>query len=167
MVAAIKKKLLSDIFVPERLELAFKKWSAELRNDGKQAAGEIKKLKKELADIETRQARILDELESGDFPRELLKTRLNDLDAKRKGITLQIQDLQKDMGLADIKPKTAGLREYCSIVHASILEAEGINLREKLRKLGVKIIIGNDAEIEVSPVLITGDNLSYGAGNGT
>lgn len=167
LVKAIKSKLLKEVFIPENLSEAFNQWGQEINRDEQKAKNELKAVKAELDDIEMRQAKLLEELETGDFPRQILKTRMEALELKRKGLLTQLEDLQKDSGMIDIKPSRADLSEFCSLVYSSVREAEGYNLRETLKRLGVKIIMGNRVEIEISPVIMTRDNLLVGAGSGT
>ena len=117
--------------------------------------------------LELRQAKLLEELELGDFPRELLKARMETLQAKRKGLLAQIEDLKKDAALGDVKPGKKDLQEFCSLVASSLRQAEGHSFAIVLKRLGVKVKLGKRAEIEISPVLMTEDNLLDGAGSGT
>jgi site-specific DNA recombinase len=165
MVNAIRRKLLAEIFTPENLVEAFNVWAAEINQDGKKATSEIKALQIEIDSIELRQAKLLEELELGDFPRELLKARMETLQAKRKGLLTQIEDLKKDAILADVKPKKKDLQEFCSLVASSLRQAEGHSFAIALKRLGVKVKLGKRAEIEISPVIMTEDNPLNGAGD--
>lgn len=167
LVTAIRRKLLTEIFVPENLEEAFNAWASEINQDGKKAAAEIKTLQIEIDSIEQRQAKLLDELELGEFPRELLKARMDDLQAKRKGVLIQIEDLKKDASMTEIRAGKKDLQEFCALVAAALRNAEGYNFATFLKRLGVRIKLGKRAEIEISPVLMTEDNLLDGAGSGT
>ncbi|HMM61498.1 MAG TPA: hypothetical protein PKC25_15370 [Candidatus Rifleibacterium sp.] len=116
--------------------------------------------------LELRQAKLLEELELGDFPRELLKARMETLQAKRKGLLAQIEDLKKDAALGDVKPGKKDLQEFCSLVASSLRQAEGHSFAIVLKRLGVKVKLGKRAEIEISPVIMTEDNPLNGAGDG-
>lgn len=162
---AIRKKLLTEIFVPENLSEAFGLWASEINQDGKKAASEIKAMHVELENLEQRQVKLLEELEIGDFPRDLLKARMEDLQKKKKGLLLQIEDLKKDVSLGDIKPGKKDLQEFCALVASTLRNASGYNFATTLKRLGVKVKLGKRAEIEISPVVMTEDNLLNGAGD--
>lgn len=166
LIADVKQELLHSVFTPANLERAFKNWSNELKHDGHKASTALKKLKAEIIVLERRQSKLLDELESGDFPRELLKSRMSDLEAQRKGLLLQAEDLQRDASMAELKPNRADLNEFCAVIRSSLVDSTGKNFREKLLSLGVKITIRETAEIEISPASMTSDIRLLGAGSG-
>lgn len=165
LMDAVRRKLLKEIFVPENLAEAFGVWAAEMNQDGKKAASEMKALRIEVDSIERRQAKLLDELELGEFPRELLKARMDDLQAKRKGLLLQIADLEKDSALSDIRPGKKDLQEFCALVAATLRNAEGYSFATFLKRLGVRVTVGKRAEIEIAPVVMTEATPLDGAGS--
>lgn len=167
LMDAVRRKLLTEIFVPENLAEAFNQWASEINQDGKKAASEIKGLQTEIDSIELRQAKLLEELELGDFPRDLLKARMESLQAKRKGLLAQVEDLKKDAAMTNVRPGKKDLQEFCALVASSLRNAEGYTFATFLKRLGVKVKLGKRAEIEISPVIMTEDNPLNGAGDGT
>ncbi len=153
--------------MPENLEEAFNAWASEINQDGKKAAAEITTLQIEIDSIEQRQAKLLEELELGDFPRDLLKARMDSLQVKRKGLLMQIEDLKKDASMGNIQPGKKDLQEFCALVASSLRNAEGYNFATFLKRLGVKVTVGKRAEIEIAPVVMTEATPLDGAGDGT
>lgn len=165
LMSAVRRKLLTQIFTPENLSEAFNSWASEMNQDGQKAAVEMKALQAEIDSIELRQTKLLEELELGDFPRDLLRARMDALQAKRKGLLMQIEDLKKDVPMTDIKASKKDLQEFCALVASALRNAEGYNFATSLKRLGVKVLLGKRAEIEVAPVIMTEATPLDGAGD--
>jgi site-specific DNA recombinase len=164
LVVAVKRKLLGEAFTLDGMVEAFARWTAEVNQDGREAQAKVKKIQAELDLIASRQGKVLEELEVGDFPRDLLKTRMASLEEKRKGLLVQLADLRQDVALV-VQPNRRDLEEFCDLVRSSLVNSSGQVFRETMRRLGVQIFAGKRVEIEVSPVLMTRDTVLLGAGD--
>jgi len=169
LVEIVKENLIKKLFTRENLSLAMEQMKEQFTTDTGAQEKEISTLRRRMAENESKQQRLVDELSTGDLPREAIKKGLEKLLEERKGISARIELLEKEIE-KNICPKMTeqGLDEFCDLARLVIEETQGESLKKALTAWGVKIIISRDeAEIRLPPSILGGSAQPVSAWGGT
>jgi hypothetical protein len=155
LIAAVKKALIEDVYVPNKMRLAFERWAMEIKADGDKGFDEVKSARKKLREIDKSQELMLFELEKGELPRDAIKKRLDALESQKKAILSRIAMLDEESKkFREVKATPEDLQEFCEMARDQIKNSEGERLRTKLSSLGVRLTIGDEVKIEIAPGVI-------------
>ena len=94
--AAVLQILANEVCAPKRIKTILAALKRSLKTHKSDLAGQIPLLEREMRDVESRQQRLIDAIETGDMPSgDQLRARLTKLDKKRHQLIIDIAGLRR------------------------------------------------------------------------
>lgn len=152
-LVTLARGMLASWFKPANLR---QHWKA-LESTAAELNKQINVAENRIVEIEQNQNRLIAELATGEFPRERLRRRYDELDLERQAMEKSLAEYRAQ--LPDLPPTPANLTEYCHRAMVDLAKAEGPEFRKTLQRLGIQILVGKET-VEIGHAAMKIDELT-------